>query len=140
MKKTFFTILFLTILLNLKAQDIKSILIDPPLNYRTYSVSEVPPKFPGDSDGLFNFIAKKLRYPKDARKNKIEGRVIVSFVVEKDGSLNDLKVVRSIYKSLDNEALRVLSISPKWHPGTQGGKPVRCQYTVPISFSLKNKD
>ncbi len=140
MKKSFFTVLFLTILLNLRAQDTKTVVIDGPVKDITYSVVETPPEFPGGLDKFADFLSNNIKYPADARKDKKEGKVVVQFVVERDGSVKDLKVIRSVYTSLDEEALRVLSICPKWHPGIQNGKAVRCQYVVPISFSLKNRN
>ena len=78
-----------------------------------------------------------MKYPADAEKKKIEGRVIATFVVDKDGSITDAEIVRSVYPSLDAEALRVINAMPKWVPGRQSGKAVRVKYTVPLTFSLK---
>ena len=103
---------------------------------KTYTSVEVPPSFPGGNDRLYQFISQNVRYPESARAKKIEGRVFISFVVEKDGHLSDIKVVRSPDESLSEEALRVLKLLPRWNPGTQNGKPVRVMFTVPINFSL----
>jgi protein TonB len=78
-----------------------------------------------------------VKYPADAEKQKIEGRVIANFVVETDGSISNVEVFRPVFPSLDAEAVRVLSAMPKWKPGMQSGKVVRVKYTVPISFNLK---
>jgi TonB family protein len=94
------------------------------------------PEFPGGIQAFGKFLASNIRYPKDAREKGIQGRVIIAFVVEKDGSLSDYKIIRSVSSDLDAEALRVLEMSPMWSPGTQKGEAVRVQYSVPISFKL----
>jgi len=99
------------------------------------SVEQVP-EFPGGIEAFGKFLATNVRYPKVARDNNVQGRVIITFVVEKDGSLSDMKVLRGIGSGCDEEAVRVLGISPAWKPGIQNGKPVKVQYSVPISFSL----
>ena len=102
------------------------------------SVDQVP-VFPGGLDALGRFLGTNIKYPKAEREKGIQGRVAVTFVVEKDGSLSDLKVVRGISKGLDNESVRVLKLSPKWKPGNVKGKKVRVQYSIPISFTLANE-
>lgn len=104
---------------------------------KVYDVVEVMPQFPGGQVELFNFLSDNVKYPVDAEKKKIEGRVIATFVVDKDGSITDAEIVRSVYPSLDAEALRVINAMPKWVPGRQSGKAVRVKYTVPLTFSLK---
>ena len=104
---------------------------------KVYDVVEVMPQFPGGQVELFNFLSDNVKYPADAEKKKIEGRVIATFVVDKDGSITDAEIVRSVYPSLDAEALRVINAMPKWVPGRQSGKAVRVKYTVPLTFSLK---
>jgi len=99
------------------------------------SVEQVP-EFPGGIEAFGKFLATNMKYPKAARDNNVQGRVIITFVVEKDGSLSNMKVVRGIGSGCDEEAVRVLSISPAWKPGIQNGKKVKVQYSVPISFSL----
>jgi bla regulator protein blaR1 len=99
------------------------------------SVEQLP-QFPGGIQAFGKFLASNIRYPKDAREKGIQGRVIIAFVVEKDGSLSGYKIVRSVNPDIDAEALRVLEMSPKWSPGTQKGEAVRVQYSVPISFKL----
>ncbi|QEC77133.1 M56 family metallopeptidase [Mucilaginibacter ginsenosidivorax] len=94
------------------------------------------PEFPGGVGAFIKFLGANIRYPKDAREKGIQGRVIITFVVEKDGSLSGNKIVRSVSPDIDAEALRVLAMSPNWSPGTQKGKAVRVQYSVPISFKL----
>lgn len=100
---------------------------------------EVLPKFPGGDKGFTQFLSNNLQYPVAAKANHISGRVIVTFVVGKDGSLEDIKVLRGLGYGTDEEAVRVLSLSPKWSPGMQKGKLVRVQYTVPVFFQLPKK-
>ena len=102
-----------------------------------FDVVETMPQFPGGAPELFNYLAKNIRYPKDAMEANVQGRVIVTFVVGKDGSINDARVVKSVDPQLDAEALRVISSMPNWTPGTQSGKAVNVKYTVPISFRLE---
>lgn len=102
-----------------------------------YNKVEEMPKFPnGGTIGLMKFISKNLKYPPTCEKAGIEGKVIVSFMVNKDGSISDFRIIQSVNKDLDNEALRVLSSMPKWIPGKQKGIPVRVKYTIPINFTL----
>ena len=85
---------------------------------------------------LFKYLAYNVRYPIDAAKNKIEGRVLVTFVVEHDGSISNVNVANSVYPSLDKESIRVVSGMPKWIPGKANGKTIRVKYTIPITFRL----
>lgn len=94
------------------------------------------PRFPGGDAAFGNFLRKNLMYPAVARENNIQGRVIVNFVVEKDGSLTDIKVLRGLEGGLSEEAIRVLKRTPKWEPGIQNGRPVRVSFTIPILFQL----
>lgn len=102
-----------------------------------FTVVEEMPKFPGGDAELLKFIAKSIKYPVIAQENGIQGRVICSFVVNRDGSVVDAEVLRGVDPSLDKEALRVIATMPKWTPGKQRGKPVRVKYTVPITFRLQ---
>lgn len=102
-----------------------------------FTVVEKMPKFPGGDTELLKFISKSIKYPVIAQENGIQGRVICSFVVNRDGSVVDAEVVRGVDSSLDKEALRVIGTMPKWAPGEQRGKPVRVKYTVPITFRLQ---
>ena len=102
-----------------------------------FDVVETMPQFPGGAPELFNFLAKNIRYPAEAENAGTQGRVIVTFVVGKDGSINDARVVKSVDPLLDAEALRVINAMPNWTPGTQSGKAVNVKYTVPISFRLE---
>ncbi len=103
-----------------------------------FTVVEEMPDFPdGGLQGLLKFLAKNIKYPVIAQENGIQGRVVCAFVVNKDGSIVDIEVLRGVDPSLDKEAVRVLSTMPKWKPGKQRGKPVRVKYTVPVMFRLQ---
>lgn len=105
-------------------------------NEVVYETVDQMPAFLGGASGLINFLSQNVHYPDLARVNNIQGRVIVRFIVEKDGSTNDCKIVNSVDPLLDKEAIRVVKSMPKWQPGMKDGKPVRVSYTIPISFKL----
>lgn len=98
----------------------------------------VPPQFKGGDKAFGTYLGSNIVYPEDARRNNIEGIVIISFVVEKNGKISDIKVNKSVRSDLDGEAVRVIRYSPRWIPGTEFGKPIRVSYDVPINFSLTN--
>lgn len=102
-----------------------------------FDVVDEMPQFPGGASKLFEFIAQNVKYPKEAENAGIQGRVIATFVVEKDGSISEAKVVKSVNPLLDAEALRVINAMPNWTPGKQRGEAVRVKYTVPVSFHLQ---
>jgi TonB family protein len=97
---------------------------------------EQQPEFPGGQEAMFNFLVKNLTYPELALERSLQGRVYVQFVVCKDGSIKDIKVLRGIETSLDNEAIRVIKMMPKWKPGTLKGKPVNVMCNLPINFKI----
>ena len=101
-----------------------------------FEVVEVPPRFPGGEIELMKFISRNVKYPDDAKEAGMAGRVIVKFVIDKDGSISDATILRSVYPSIDAEALRVVNAMPKWNPGKVKGEPVKVKYTLPLSFSL----
>ena len=107
-----------------------------------YSVVETMPDFPGGQKELLSFLSRNIKYPTKAIESKIQGRVIVQFVVNKDGSISNAKIVRSVDPDLDKEALRVINSMPQWKPGRQNGKAERVRYTLPIIFnpSIKESD
>ena len=105
-------------------------------NDNAFDVVEQMPEFPGGQIAMLDFLSKNIRYPEEAHKAGIQGRVVATFVVEKDGSISNAKVMRSIDPLLDAEALRVINSMPNWIPGKQDGKPVAVKYTVPVSFKL----
>lgn len=108
-------------------------------NDQVWLATEVQPVFPGGEAALITFIGTNVRYPAKAREYRIEGNVYVSFVIEKDGSVTNVKVIRGIGGSCDEEAKRVISLLPNFIPGKQNGVPVRVQQIVPISFKLSSK-
>ena len=105
-----------------------------------FQVVEEMPQFPGGMNEAMKFLAMNIKYPISAQQAKIEGRVIVQFVVEKDGSVSDVKVMRGVNSELDAEAIRVVSMMPKWIPGKQRGKAVAVKYTMPIMFRLQTPE
>jgi TonB family protein len=102
-----------------------------------FVVVEEMPEFPGKELALREFIAKTIKYPADALKDSIQGRVFVTFVVKSDGSVGDAKIARGVHPSLDQEAIRVVNLLPTWKPGKQRGVAVNVSYTIPVQFSLK---
>ena len=98
-------------------------------------IEERMPRFVGE--GVEMYIVRNIKYPKDALEMKVQGKVFVQFIVEKDGSLSNVRVIRPVYPSLDEEACRVIRGMSQWSPGIQKGKPVRVSYTLPINFSLR---
>lgn len=106
---------------------------------KVYLACENAPTFPGGTHAMYKYLACNTKYPDEAKAAGKQGRVIVQFVVRKDGSISDVLVAKSAGNlSLDNEAVRVVSSMPKWNPGTQGGKPVNVQYTIPVQFKLRD--
>lgn len=106
-------------------------------NQKVYEHSEVMPEYPGGMSAMVEFLSKNAKYPKDAAKQKVEGRVLVWFVVETDGSLTDVKVAKKVFPSLDAEAVRVVKTMPKWTPGKHNDQPVRVRFALPIVFKAK---
>ena len=104
---------------------------------KVFTAVEHAPDFPGGVDKFYKFLQQNIKYPADARNKKIEGKVYVTFIVEKDGSLSHLKVIRDPGAGCGAEAARVMKLSPKWNAGVQNGHKVRVQYTLPINFTLK---
>lgn len=98
-----------------------------------------PPSFPGGMDRFYYYLRRSMKYPAEAVANKVEGKVFLSFVVEKDGRINEVRVERKLGSGTDEEAVRLLEASPRWVPGIQGGKAVRVKYNIPISFTLTPK-
>lgn len=132
---------------NLKGDKNADVVIDEPVGTSDQKVTEEDPNkifssveqvpvFPGGMEAFIRYLGKNIRYPAVARENGTQGKVIVSFVCERDGSLTDIHVTRGIGDGCDEEAARVIKASPKWSPGIQNGRPVRVAYSVPISFAL----
>ena len=112
---------------------------EPPKEEETkvFDVVEVMPTFPGGQGALFEWLSKNIKYPVVAEENGVQGRVIVTFVVERNGSITDVQVAKSVDPSLDKEAVRVVKAMPHWIPGKQNGSAVRVKFTVPVTFRLQ---
>ena len=106
-------------------------------NDKVFEKVEDMPEFPGGEQAMMDFVSKNVVYPQEAQEKGISGRVFVSFIVEKDGSVSNVKVMRGIGGGCDEEAVRVISGLPKWKPGKMKGKPVRVSYMMPITFRLQ---
>lgn len=104
---------------------------------KVFDVVEQMPSFPGGPSALMEWLSNNVKYPVVALENGVQGRVVVSFVVERDGSITDVKVVRGVDPSLDREASRVVRAMPRWIPGKQNGSAVRVKYNVPVAFRLQ---
>ena len=104
---------------------------------QVFQVVEVNPEFPGGMEALIKYLSENIKYPEQAKKDKTQGKVYISFVVEKDGSVADAKVLRGIGGGCDEEALRVVNAMPKWTPGKQRNTPVRVQFNLPVVFKLQ---
>ena len=109
----------------------------PEVATKVFDVVEEMPSFPGGSAALMSYLNGNTKYPVVAQENGVQGKVIISFVVERDGSISDVKVARSVDPSLDREAQRVVKSMPRWSPGKQNGSTVRVKYTVPVVFRLQ---
>lgn len=109
----------------------------PPTKDKVFENLDKMPEFPGGQKAMMQWLNHNIQYPKDAIDAKIEGRVIVSFIVEKDGSISNAEVKKGVYESLDKEALRVINAMPKWKPGMENGQPARARFFVPISFKTQ---
>ena len=108
-----------------------------PEDDKVYEVVEQMPQFVGGDASLMKYLSENVKYPVEAQKNGVQGRIVISFIVEKDGAVSNVKIARSVDDLLDKEACRVVKQMPKWTPGMQNGKPVRVKYNVPVSFRLK---
>ncbi len=117
-------------------KDITNVKIKKVDNDSIYQIVEVMPEFPGGMEKMMDYLSKNIKYPEEAKEKGISGRVFLSFVVEKDGAVSDVKVAKGIGKECDDEAVRVVQAMPKWKPGLQKGKPVRVSYLLPITFKL----
>lgn len=104
---------------------------------KVFDVVEQMPSFPGGMGALMNYLSQNIKYPVIAEENGIQGRVICTFVVERDGSITDVRVAKSVDPSLDKEAQRVVKSMPRWIPGKQNGSAVRVKYTLPVTFRLQ---
>lgn len=103
---------------------------------KIFDVVEQPPSFPGGQAALMSYLSKSVKYPQEAMEDNVQGRVIVGFIVEKDGSVSNAKIIRGVDSALDKEAIRIVMSMPKWTPGRQNGRNVRTKYNVPVNFKL----
>ena len=131
MKRIIFIVLAIMATLSINAQSKET-----PVEETVYNTVEEMPQFPGGPSALFEYLSTNIQYPNDAYENGIQGRVIVTFIVEKDGSISNAKVSKTVNPSLDEEAQRLVKSMPHWIPGKQHGEPVRVKYTVPVTFRL----
>lgn len=123
----------------LKKKNYQQVRLGPPPSYDesdTNVIVEALPMYPDGLQGLYKFIGKETKYPKKARKEKIEGLVVASFTVMPDGSVDEIKIEKGAHELLDEEAMRVLGEMDQWYPGTQRGKPVRVMMRIPFNFKL----
>jgi len=118
--------------------DVKQVTEEDP--NKIFTAVEQEPSYPGGLDKFYAYLGRNIHYPAVAKENNVQGKVFLTFVVERDGSLTDIKVLRGIGSGCDEEAVRVLRAAPKWKPGIQNGRPVRVQYNVPITFTLTSDD
>lgn len=127
-----------------KVKELDYQVLPPPVDQNTggviYNTVDQMPQYPGGLEGLMNFLAQNINYPPAAAEKKIQGRVVLMFVVEKDGSIGEVNVVRSVDKELDDEAVRVVKSLPNFIPGRLDGQVVRVWFTLPISFKLTDDD
>jgi len=103
-----------------------------------YVYVEEQPSFPGGDDAMYAFLAKHIEYPHKALENGITGTVYASFIVQRDGTISDITIRRDIGAGCGAEVVRVIKMMPRWNPGRQKGKPVRCQFILPVKFNLSD--
>jgi periplasmic protein TonB len=127
MRRTFLTLFVVLVAFTVNAQS------DNSAN-RIYLAFDKAPEFPGGTSAFVSFLEKTVRYPIKSRTRGKDGKVLVTFVIEKDGSITNGKILRSVDDDIDAEVLRVVNLSPKWNPGIVNGVPVRSQFTYPINF------
>ncbi|MFD1255414.1 energy transducer TonB [Mucilaginibacter terrae] len=128
MKKSLFIILICLCSYTAKSQT------DTTAKQEVFYTVDVLPEYPGGIEKMYRFINKNLKYPKQAKENSIMGTVQVKFIVEKDGTLTNIEISQGLNTEIDAEAIRLVSLFPKWHPGLAAGMPARVQYTIPIKF------
>ena len=119
-----------------KTSEITDVKVNKADNDTVFQICEVMPEFPGGTEKFMAYLSENIKYPEEAKDKNISGRVFINFVVEKDGSVSNVKVMRSIGGGCDEEAVRVVKAMPKWKPGMQRGKPVRVSYVLPVTFKL----
>lgn len=120
-----------------KVEEKKVEVIEQSESDEVFEVVDKMPSFPGGQGAMFDFMARNIQYPKVAEENGVQGCVIVTFIVKKDGSLSYVRIVKSVDPALDKEALRLIKSMPKWSPGINKGKYVNVKFTVPVTFRLQ---
>ncbi len=135
MKKILFTLTLLATFTAAKAQKTDT-LQGLRADTLVFMAVQQPPQFPGGIDKFYYYLSGAIHYPAVSAEKHVQGRVFLSFIIEKDGTISHVKVARGVAEDIDAEAARVMKLSPKWNPGMQNGKPVRVAYTMPISFML----
>jgi hypothetical protein len=136
MKAGLFVFVLLLLSINVRANSIRDTIRADSVYFRV----DVAPTFPGGAAEFIKFLSKNIKYTKQMKLTQVQGKVIMQFIVEKDGSLSNLKVTKGPGGGTTEEALRVMQKSPKWKPGIKDGKPVRVQYGAPIEFTYKFED
>jgi TonB family protein len=126
MRRAFLTLFIVFVAVTVNAQSDTSAI---------YLATDKAPEFPGGTGAFASFLAKTVRYPIKSRTRGKDGKVLVTFVIEKDGSVTNSKILRAVADDIDAEVLRVVNLSPKWNPGIVNGAPVRTQYTFPVNFA-----
>lgn len=136
-RHTFLVILLITAL-GLPAQSQDKVHLDSTstVNRPVFTVTEIPPQFPGGMNQLGEYLRKNRRYPETARKAGREGRVFVSFIITEQGGIEQASVLKSLDPELDAEALRLIKTMPTWTPAKQGGQPVACRFNLPVNFKI----
>ena len=137
--KYLISIIFLTFSYCITNAQINSGNHNPDTNKVFGEPMETAPEYPGGSKALAAYLSDNIHYPATAKKNNIQGRAILDFIVEKNGEINDVRIIRHLSPLLDSEAVRVIKGMPKWKPGTQNYKPIRVRYALPINFALLSK-
>lgn len=115
---------------------IEGLISEPAAPSKTAEVADVPPSFPGGAGAMMSWLGRNMKYPDNALSMNVQGRVIVKFVVYTDGTLGDIKVIKSVDPELDKEAVRLVKAMPKWNPGLINGKATNAWYTLPVTFKL----
>lgn len=115
---------------------VADVITDPEMTYESFDIAQQP-EFPGGEDALMEYLSANIHYPKPALNNNVEGKVTIGFVVNKDGEIEDIKILRGLGYGCDEEAMRVIANMPKWKPGKNNGKPVSVYFNVPLVFELR---
>jgi TonB family protein len=121
-----------------KNQQMMDSLRQLPIEQTIFTMSQNMPEFPGGKEGFRKYFLDNLKYPDKAKEDNVDGKVLLNFIIERDGSLSNIKIIRHLSSETDEEALRVMNNCPKWIPGNQNGKPVRVAYSLSIPFPIKN--